>query len=174
MGYKYDISPRVHEVLKFGGGGPLELSEAIHAVAFECSSRKFAHLVARHLSSPDTLVREEAVLALVGSWRLATYVDDAIRMLRAEDELVRSAAARALGRYSGRGGERRAEIVRELSQVLRGEESTYMQSACYKAILTALGAYKIGDVPEADHFDRQRDVDWERIEKYLDSSEVDA
>ncbi len=121
------------------------------------------------LSDADPFVRGQAILSLLGLWRLADYFGEAARMLREDpDEYARLDATAALSNFGARGtDEERVAALREMVRALYSEgPADEDQGDLYGYIVRLLR-------PASDWtnqpypFDRERDVDKTLIAPYL-------
>jgi HEAT repeat protein len=123
--------------------------------------------IARLMEDPEPMLRSEAVMTLVGRWRLDEYVDAAIDRLRCDaDPAVRRDAAAALSIYTERTGRRREQILRELTQCVSDDYDLVTRRRCYEDLLRILAPGRVWlDLPA--NFDVTTDVDWSLLRPYV-------
>lgn len=122
------------------------------------------------LNHSHFLLRDAAVSMLLVSWGQQKYVGKVIEMLHNDtDWSVRGTAATALANFSKEfieGSKYEQKIVGELLISLLKDEDEFVQRDSYK------GLYKLikGECERSDEneFARNRDVDWDLLQPYLD------
>jgi hypothetical protein len=125
--------------------------------------------IAALLSHRSATLRGAALKTLLAGWRRPRYIDDAIRILRTDDDLdwsARADAAFSLAAFTLHTGEERERIVRELVHAVRFDESWVVQESSYEQLLKILAPSR--DQHFSGEFDRERDVDWRLLGPYLD------
>lgn len=117
------------------------------------------------LIGENEFLREEALVALLTRLKLEEYVNVATGWLgRDGDPFAACAAAHALGSFVLATGRRLEEVCSTLTEYLRSSNDQDVQRACYLGVLAALGE-PVAAVP--GDFDRSRDVDWSRLQRFL-------
>ena len=133
--------------------------------------------IARQLDDPSEMVRGEAIKVLVGAWKLGRYLDEAVRMLRdEEDDMTRSAAAWAIGWFARRReghpplpDAQRQLVIGELVRALLEDPDEHVQEQSYEILHWAL----TGSFPSLPgNFKRETDVDWSVLRPYVPASRI--
>jgi HEAT repeat protein len=129
--------------------------------------------IVRCLAHEHPVLRGDALMALVGRWRMERHVSHADRMLVEDpDEAVRGNAAWALSMYAARADriseQERTRILRTLARVVLSDEDPGVQQSAYDGVLRILDRPFAEYMREARFFDPQRDVNWELLKPYLE------
>lgn len=122
------------------------------------------------LTHPDFLLRSEAIQMLLEFWGHQKYVPIAEDILLTDSEwLVRKTASRSLSTFAIKfieGKKYEEQIIKSLLYSLIRDEDIFVQRQDYEGLLKIL---KIKNpVEDLKHFDRERDVDWNQLEPYLE------
>jgi hypothetical protein len=127
-------------------------------------------LVFSWLDDEDWHLRTEATSLLLTGWRHEPALLPSIRLACDDpNPLVREGVAVSLGSLSRWAVEHRRAIVAPLMARLRVEPDPDVASALYAALLSLTGSDRDPDDLPFD-FDVSRDVDWEPLHTWCDSS----
>ena len=145
---------------------PLDRTDAMRAITFD-RRYEYEPLLRRLVEHSDYGIRGEAIRRLLYIWDLADLLDRAIEM--ALDDPSEYARRQALGalRLFGSAHVDDEPLVRRIVSVfvrsLRQEPEIDLQMGAHRGILLLLD----GNQDYApNHFDRETDVDWERLREY--------
>lgn len=121
--------------------------------------------IAGLFDDPDPMVRGSAYKTLL-AWRREKYLSKAARALASDPAYdVRRDAAFALGQYGLARSEEAKKIARWLLDSLRRDEDTAVQRATYEALIGLVDPAL--DAPDPDTFNRETDVDWRLLERFV-------
>jgi|GEM_PF-4769975 len=164
---RYKSTPDDDRIVQDEAAKPLDRVSAMARLAFD-QFHEFEPVFAELLCHPSEPLREQAVISLVGTWRLPQYLDTAIQMLHTDPIwYVRTSAALALRTYVQRTGQQRERICLELTRCVLHDPDTSVQKLCYAELLQLLAPERDwSELP--DDFERERDVDWPLLQPYLD------
>ena len=128
-------------------------------------------LLVKLLDSEDYLLRDQAIRILLGGWGQSKYLEKVIGILHhSSDEFVRMSAANSLGSFVVTfevGQKHKERVLRELLEQLLNDEDLFAQKRCYEQIVKIIKNQRVGeDLPNL--FDRERDVDWNLLQPYLE------
>jgi len=152
--------------------GPDERARSLFRLAY-WEIGDYDHLesaIAALLNHRSAMLRGAALKTLLAGWRRAQYIDDAINILRYDNDLdwcARADAAFSLAAFTLHTGQQRERIVRELVRTLQRDEAWAVQEASYEQLLKILAPSR--DIHFSGQFDRDRDVDWALLGPYLEN-----
>ena len=127
--------------------------------------------LAKLLSHQEYLLRGESIKALLGGWGKERYLNKAVEMLHRDSEYsVRSDAAFSLKQFVTKfenGQKYKERVLGELLRQLQTDENFSVQKRCYEQILKTITGERFG-IKLPNYFDRERDVDWNLLQPYLE------
>ena len=149
---------------------PQARARAIRAITFD-RRYEFEPLLRELVDHPSYVVRGEAIRRLLFIWERADLLDRAIEMaLHDPSGYARSQAMGALDLFASKrsdDAQLKRRIVSVFVRVLKQESEIDKQMEAYEGILRLLDG-KQDNAPNS--FDRERDVDWERLREFEDES----
>ncbi len=167
----YKSEPGDKNIARDSNANPVDRANAISNLTVD-GFFEFEPLLAEWLYDTSYILRSEAVRSLVGMWKKARYFEDAVRMLHTDSEWeVRADAAFALSMYTTYDKSQRERVMRELANRLVTDKDWAVQQRCYEELLRLHGRDE-ERVNLPNHFNPDRDVDWELIKPYLNSSQL--
>ena len=145
---------------------PLERIRAMQAVTFD-RRYEYEPLLRRFVEHPHYVIRAEAIDRLLCTWDRADLLDRAIEMaLHDPSSYARAQAVSALEGFASAHLNDEAlsrRIVSVFVRSLRQEPEINVQMGAHAGILLLLDGNR--DYAP-NHFDRETDVDWERLREY--------
>lgn len=150
---------------------PVERSSAIARLVAD-GFNNFEETLVELLNHPHFILRGEAIKVLLSKWRLAKYMNHAVRMLHADSEWsVRADAAYSMSSFTQRTGKQRELVTKELVRCLLQDEDWATQKSCYEELVKLLAPDK-ANIELPDRFNPDRDVDWDLLKPYLNKSQI--
>lgn len=164
--------PNDPSILRDETARPVDRAAALSRLVSD-GRTEFEPDIVRCVAHEHPVLRGDAIMALVGRWRMERYVSHADRMLVEDaDEAVRGNAAWALSMYAARADrvseEERSRILRTLARVVLSDEDPGVQQSAYDGVLRILDRPFTEYMREARFFDAQRDANWELLKPYLE------
>lgn len=140
------------------------LSDGYFDTAFPILAQWFDH--------PESTLREDAISLLLGSLGHQKYVGKVIEMLHTDSsDFVRGDAANSLSNFCVdfvEGEKYEEQIIKELLVGLLKDEDSFVQKHCYNGLYKIIKKERWKLYDEIDYFDRNRDVDWNLLQPYLE------
>lgn len=171
---RYKSTPEDEQLVRDDSADPLERETSIKRLAYD-QIYEMEATFARLIKDSSPYVKGAALNALLAYWKKSQYIDDAICVLRQDESPTsREKAAFALSQFLNRNDAAKdyeKRIVSELVRALTHDDDFGVQEVCYQEIVKRLAPDR-KVVSHAMYFNRERDVDWELLKPYLDSSQI--
>ena len=145
---------------------------SMQKLAFDGFGKQIHPILDKWLNHSEFILRDGAISMLLGNWGHRKYVDKAIEMMHQdEDWSVRIGAARALKKFCMdfiEGKSYEDQIIKELLLALIQDQDVFVQKTAYQELRSVINDESRTFYDEKDYFDKEVDVDWKRLQPYLD------
>lgn len=148
---------------------PADRASAAESLASDGFGKKLHPILDKWLNHSEFILRNEAIWLLLGAWGHQKYFNKAIDMLKNDSHwIVRKGVASYLVSFTQdfiEGEKYERQIMKELILSLLNDEDEFVQRNCYKNLHQLIRKEKLKE--DKNHFDCEKDVDWEMLEPYL-------